>query len=229
MIWICDDNFSFAKMNLVFALIKKDYLIDFRQKYPIVGIALYIFATIYISYLSFGNLINPSTWNALLWIVLLFASVTGIAKGFIQEENSSLYYYFLTSPSQILIAKFLYNGLYQLLIVGLTFVLFSIFLGNPVENLPLFMLNFSIGALGMGAAFTLISAISSKTGNQSTMMALLGFPVVIPVLIMAVSNSRNIIFGAGLTDIMGNLLTLISIIVIIIALSFILFPYSRRN
>ena len=42
-------------MNLIVFQIKKDLLVDFRQKYVVAGIALYVFATIYIAYLAFNK------------------------------------------------------------------------------------------------------------------------------------------------------------------------------
>jgi heme exporter protein B len=60
-------------------------------------------------------------------------------------------------------------------------------------------------------------------------MVVLGFPIIIPILILAVVISRRILQGAEFASIQGSITYLISIIVIIIAVSFILFPYSSRN
>jgi len=216
-------------MKEIISLIKKDFDVDSRQKYPIAGIVLYIFATIYISYLTFQSTINISTWNALFWIILLFASVTGIAKSFIQEENRSLYYFFLSKPANFLAAKLIYSLVYELILISITFSLFSLLLPVDADFNYLFYLNLLNGAIGITASFTLVSALASKTSNQSNLMAVLGFPVIIPILILASTNSRKILFGAIWQDISGNSITLLSLNVIIIAVSFILFPYSWKN
>jgi heme exporter protein B len=216
-------------MNLLLELILKDYKVDFRQKYPIGGIVLYILSTIYITYLAFNNLINGVTWNAVFWIIILFVSVTAIAKSFIQENDRSTYYYYLISPQKLLMGKILYHTVYELLIVALTYIVFVILMGNPLELNGWFFLNLFLGVWGFALAFTLISSLAVHTGNQSTMMAILGFPVVIPILILAVNNSRKIILGMSFEAFSGNLIALFFVIVIIIALSFILFPYSWRN
>ena len=77
----------FCLMDQIIALIKKDLLVDFRQKYVVAGIALYVFATIYIAYLAFNNVITSATWNALFWLILLFSSITGLGKSFGQEAH----------------------------------------------------------------------------------------------------------------------------------------------
>ncbi|MFY0687816.1 MAG: heme exporter protein CcmB [Cyclobacteriaceae bacterium] len=216
-------------MKEIFAIVKKEYLVDSRQKYLIAGIALYIFATIYISYLTFNNIINSTTWNALFWIILLFASLTGIGKSFIQEENRSYYYYFLIKPTNILLGKLIYYTVYEFVLLALTFGLVTVFLGNPLNQLGLFLINLALGAMGIAASFTMTSAIASKSTNQSTMLAVISFPIIIPVLILAVKNSKQIVLGANWADISGNTFALISVIVVIIAVSFILFPYSWKN
>lgn len=216
-------------MNKLKALLVKDFLIDLRQKYPIAGIVLYIFATIYISFLAFNQSINATTWNAAFWVILLFISVTSIGKSFNQEENRSAYYFFLAKPSIILAAKLTYHLIYQSFLVSIAFFLFQLLLGDFINNAPLFFVNLCLGNVGMAVAFTLISSLAAKTENQSNMMAVLAFPAIIPVLILSVSNSRKIILGAAFSDISGNIFNLISVIVIIIALAFILFPYSWKN
>jgi|TARA_B110000503_G_scaffold133021_1_gene209793 heme exporter protein B len=220
---------TFATMEVIITLIKKDFLVDFRQKYLLAGIALYVFATIYISYLAFNSVIAPAIWNALFWLILLFSSVTGMFKSFGQEANRTYYYYYLASANHILAAKLVYYLLYEFLLVILLGALFITFLGNPVEQPVLFLLNLLLGAIGLAVSFTLIASIASKSDNGNTLMSILAFPVIIPVLLLAVTNSRKIIFGASFQDISGNLLTLVCFNVIIIALSFILFPYSWKN
>ncbi len=210
-------------------LIYKDIQIDWRSKYPFAGILLYITSLIITSYLSFTGMIDPEVWNALFWIILLFISINAVAKSFSQETDRTLYYFQLIKPELIIIAKLLYYGLYQLLLVCLALLVFSLFLGAPTGNFYLFFSNLILGSLGLSCAFTMISSISSKTNNNSVMMAILGFPVIIPILILAISNSKIIILGGSFEDIRDNLITLLSVNMIIIALSYILFPFTWKS
>ena len=219
----------FCDMNQIIALVKKDLLVDFRQKYVVAGIALYIFTLTYTAYLAFNNVITPAIWNALFWLNLLFSSVTGLSRSFSQEAHQSYYYYFLAKPIHILTAKLIYYGLYEFVLVVLLTWVFNLFLGFPIENPSLFLVNLFVGAIGLAVCFTLIASIVAKTDNGSHLMPILAFPVIIPVLLIAVTNSRKIVFGASLGDISANLLVLICFNLIIIALSFLLFPYSWKN
>lgn len=216
-------------MKQIFALIRKDLVVDWRQQNPIAGILLYLAATIFTSYMAFKGLIDFEVWNALFWIILLFTSLNAISKSFIQEERRSLYYFFLTKPNPLIISKLIYSFVYLLILVFLSLLVFIILFGNPISNTPLFTLNLLLGCLGLSSAFTMISAISFKTSNRSIMMAVLGFPVIIPVLVLSISNSSKILEGFILQQIQGNLFTLLSVDVIIIALTFILFPFIWKS
>ncbi|MFY0605768.1 MAG: heme exporter protein CcmB [Cyclobacteriaceae bacterium] len=210
-------------------LIYKDFQLDWRSKYPIAGMFLYVITLIITSYLSFTGFIEPKTWNALFWLILLFISINAVAKSFSQEEDRSLYYFHLIKPQFIITAKLLYYSLYQLVLVAIALIIYSVFLGFPSSNAELFILNLFLGSMGLSCAFTMISSISSKTNNNSVMMAILGFPVIIPILILAISNSKKIILGASWPDINGNVITLLSVNVIIIALSYLLFPFTWKS
>lgn len=213
----------------VFELIKKDFLIDWRQQSPFIGILLYLSSTIFTSYMAFGGLISNEVWNALFWIILVFTSVNALSKNFSQEQRRTHYYYYLCKPTDIIIGKLLYACTYLLTLTLIGFFLYQIFLGAPEMNIWLYLLNLLLGCIGLSAAFTMISAISAKASNQSVLMAILGFPVIIPILILAINNSNKILQGFIWMQIQGNIISLLSVDVIIIAISFVLFPFTWKS
>src|SRR6478609_2325171 len=96
------------------ALIKKEILLEWRQRFALNGILLYLGSTVFLCYLSFGvkgNTLSPYVWNALFWVILLFTSVNAIAKSFMQERaGRMIYYYSIASPQAIIISKIIYNA-----------------------------------------------------------------------------------------------------------------------
>lgn len=179
--------------------------------------------------MAFQGFVNVEVWNALFWVILLFTSINAISKSFIQEERRTHYYYFLTKPHEIIIAKLIYSFLYLLTLAIISLIIYSVLLGNPISNYQLFMSNLILGCLGLSSAFTMVSAIAFRTSNRSIMMAVLGFPVIIPILILSISNSSKILEGYIWMQIQGNMVTLFSVDVIIIALTFILFPFIWKS
>jgi heme exporter protein B len=102
-------------------------------------------------------------------------------------------------------------------------------LGNPVQDNTLFLGNIMLGAIGFSTTLTMISGIASKAGNNSVLMAILSFPVIIPMLLMLMKISKNAMDGLERAASMDEMLTLIAINMIVITLSYILFPYLWRS
>lgn len=190
-------------------------------------------STIFICYLSFNvrsNQLNVVTWNALFWIIIMFASINAVAKSFIQEKQERLlYYYTIISPQALILARIVYNALLLILVALLGFFFYSLILGNPVINIWLFLGIILLASIGFSSTLTLISAIASKAGNNQTLMAVLGFPIILPMLLMVIKVSKNAIDGLALSASFDELITLLAINIIVGAVSFLLFPYLWRS
>ncbi|MFD1187200.1 heme exporter protein CcmB [Pontibacter rugosus] len=214
-------------------LIQKDLLLEWRQKYALNGMLLYVGSVVFVCYLSFGmrsNILVAPVWNALLWIILLFTSVNAIAKSFMQENRGRLlYFYSIVSPQGIILAKIIYNTLLMLLLALTCFVFYGFVLGNPVQDVPMFLLTLLLGAIGFSTSLTMISSIASKAANSSTLMTVLSFPVIVPMLLMLIKMSKNAMDGLDRSLSFDELLTLLAINMIVVTVSYILFPYLWRS
>ncbi len=211
------------------ALLRKELLLEWRLRYAISGILLYVLSTVYIVYASFVN-VPAQTWNAVFWIIVLFASVNAIAKSFVQESgHRQLYYYALANPTSIILSKIIYNTVLLLLLTLLSYGAFSLVAGNPVKDQKLFFIAIFLGSLGFSITFTFISAIASKTNNSATLMAILSFPVIIPILMSLIKLSAGALRLIQDTAIWKDILTLVAIDFLLFALSFILFPFLWRD
>lgn len=217
----------------VSALIKKEFLLEWRQKYAINGILLYLGSTVFVCYLSFGvkgNKLSPYVWNALFWVILLFTSVNAIAKSFIQERQGRLiYYYSLVSPQGIIISKILYNSLLMMLLSAIGFFFYSLVLGNPVEDKFLFLLNMTLGSFGFSSTLTMVSGIASKANNSATLMAILSFPIMVPLLLILIKISKNAIDGLSRSVSWNELAVLMAINIMVGTVSYLLFPYLWKS
>ncbi len=215
--------------NQIKYLVAKEIRLEMRNKYALGGILLYVVSTIFVSYLSFKKIIDPATWNALFWIILLFASINGVAKSFINETRGRLLYlYTLVSPQAVILSKIIYNSLLLTVLSGLCLFVYTLFIGNIIQDLSLFLVTLLLGSFGFSSLLTMVSAIASKTSNNFTLMAILSFPIMIPLLIVLIKLSRNAIDGLEHWD-LNYLLILMFLNVIIILLSYLLFRYLWRD
>lgn len=202
---------------------------EWRSGYALSGIVLYVFSTVFLVY-SASLEAQPKVWNTLFWIVMLFASVNAVTKSFVRESGRrELYYYTLTGPVPLLLAKLAYNVLLLTVLGLLTYGSFVAFLGNPVGNQGEFFLAIFLGSLGFGITFTFVSAIAGKAKNSATLTAILGFPLVVPILLELLKVSANALRLVQDTDLTTDLLILAGIDLLLLGLGILLFPFVWKD
>jgi heme exporter protein B len=215
------------------ALMRKEFLLEWRQRYALNGMLLYIVGAVFVCYLSFNarsGQLTPIVWNTLFWIILLFSAINAIAKSFVQERaGRQLYYYTLASPQQIILAKIAYNTILMLVLALLGFGVYAFVLGNPVQDVGLYMVSLILGAVGFSASLTLVSGIASKAENPATLMAVLSFPIILPLLLMLLEISKNAMDGLDRSVSWDEVGIVLAIDAIVLTLSWLLFPFLWRS
>ncbi|MDN3547186.1 heme exporter protein CcmB [Mucilaginibacter aquaedulcis] len=224
-------------VNETWYLLKKEILLEWRSKYAFNGVLLYVVSTVFVCYISFnltagfsGSTGYQVVWNVLFWIIMLFASVNAIAKSFMQEsKNRLLYYYSIASPQAIILSKTIYNIMLMSLLSILALLVYMVFFTNTLGDPVYYFFTVLLGSLSFSTVFTMISAIASKAGNNGTLMAILSFPVIIPVILVLIKLSKNAMDGVDRSFNLGNVGVLLAINAIVITTSLLLFPYLWRD
>ena len=215
----------------IWALFNKDILLEFRQKHTFYGILLYVASTIFVIYLSIMDNPDGQTWNSLFWVIQLFVCVNAVAKSFLQESKGRmLYFYSVASPVAFIISKLMYNIVLMLFMSLIGLFLFMIFLGNPVVDSWMFIGIVLLGGLGLSLVFTLMSAIAAKAQQNAALIAILGFPVILPQLLLLMKLSKAAfgeVFRGGATLQLVFITSMLDVLVITLAI--ILFPYLWKE
>lgn len=214
-------------------LLQKELTLELRRKSVISGIALYLVSLVFICYLTFSlrnNVVNEATWSALFWLAILFSVVNTVAKSFIGEKKGvAIYYYSISSPQIIIVSKMIYNTILCFVLSLSGYLLFRIFIGNPVQDNTFFLLTLVLTSIGFSGALTLISGIASRANNSNILMAVLSFPVLISILLMAIRITKNVLDGIDRSASYDEILNLIAINGILTTLAYLLFPYIWRS
>ena len=198
---------------------------EWRQKHSLFGVLLYVGATVFVVYMMSGQP-EASIWNALFWLTQLFVAVNSVAKSFLQEHPNRFRYYFtLVKPSTFLMAKMLYSIILMMVMSLVSLVLYSIMLGWPLQQTGLFILITMVGSLSLSAVFTFLSAIAARAQQNSALMAILGFPLVTPVLMILSKLALTAISPVYMPNWWGLALVLLGLDVLVIVLGIILFPF----
>jgi len=215
-------------LRQIYTLFKKDLLLEIRQQYSFYGILLYIGATVFVLFMAIDEP-ESNVWNGLFWVIQLFICINAVAKSFLQESKGRmLYFYSVSSPGNFVLAKLLFNSGLMLLMSLLSLLLFTMFFGNPMVKVWAFIGLVLLGGWSLSLIFTFLAAIAARAQQNAAIMAVLGFPLIIPqlLLLMKISNAA---FNPILTIHASNVLLLVALDVMVIILSVILFPFLWKD
>lgn len=215
------------------AIILKDLRMEWRQRHALGSIFLYVVSSIFVAYMGFKQIVDVPTWNALFWIIVLFAAFNAASRSFsVESSGRRLYLFTLARPESVIVGKMLYNALLLLFMVFASFGVYALMLGSgPLEGAhwPAVMAALALGAIGLAFTLTLISALAAQTDNNLGLMAVLGLPVILPFLLILIRFSKNAIDGIAWSKNAMYCWQLLAISLMALTLSFILFPYLWRE
>ncbi|MDX1956030.1 MAG: heme exporter protein CcmB [Chitinophagaceae bacterium] len=215
-------------LRQIWTLFRKDLLLEIRQQYSFYGILLYIGSTTFVLYMALETP-ESRVWNGLFWVIQLFICINAVAKSFLQESRGRmLYFYSIVPPSAFVLSKLFFNTLLMVLMSLLSLLLFVLFLDNPVQKMGPFIGLVLIGSWSLSLVFTFLAAIAAKAQQNAAIMAILGFPIIIPQLILLMRLSRSVFTLTGSMPV-NVILLLLALDALIIVLAVILFPFLWKD
>ncbi len=212
----------------IITLFKKDLLLEVRQQYSFYGVLLYIGATIYVLFMAIREP-EGKVWNGLFWVIQLFICINAVAKSFLQENKGRmLYFYSIAGPTEFILAKLFFNTVLMLAMSLISILLFSLFLGNPFHKVLPFIFLVVVGGWSLSLVFTFLAAIAARANQNAAIMAVLGFPLIIPQLLLLMQLSNNVLEKDGAL-LLSSVLLLLVLDLLVIVLSVILFPFLWKE
>jgi len=211
------------------ALLRKDILLEIRQQYTFYGILLYVASTIFVLYLAMGQP-ESAIWNGLFWMIQLFICVNAVAKSFLQESSGRmLYYYSIAGAKVFIVSKLIFNAALMILMSITSLILFRLLMGDPLQHPWKFICVVCLGGCSLSLVFTFLAAIAARARQNAAMIAILGFPLIIPqiLLLMKISNAAfSDVIQGGFMLMCG---VLAGLDILVIALAVILFPFLWKD
>jgi heme exporter protein B len=200
-----------------------------RQQYTIYGILLYVASTTFIIYLSMGHP-EDQVWNGLFWITQLFICINAVAKSFLQESRGRmLYFYSISGAKDFIISKLFFNLLLMLVMSCISLSLFTLLLGNPLNKLLTFIGITLLGGASFSLVFTFLAAIAARAQQSAALMAILGFPIIIPQILLLIKISVPSFSDVLMEGWLQLVYSLVGLDVLIITLAIILFPFLWKD
>lgn len=218
----------FPWLSRALAVLRKDLRLEFRARYAYS--ALVMFALTTLSTISFslgGSMADTDVAAALLWMILFFSAMTGLARTFIQEEEAGtvLALKMAADPEPVFLGKYLFNTVLLFSLTVLIVPLYLLMSNLSVANVRGFLATVLLGVLGLAGAGTILAAIAARAAAKGSVMTVLSFPILLPLLISAISATRTAFAGGLPESMMTDLGLLFFYNGIVLAASFLLFEY----
>ena len=204
-------------------------MLEIRQQYTFYGIVLYVASTVFVLYLAMDQP-EEKIWNGLFWMIQLFICVNAVAKSFLQESRGRmLYFYTIAGARDFMLSKLAFNIVLMIIMSLISLVLFQILLGNPLQHPLRFAGIVCLGGLSLSMVFTFLAAIAARAQQNAALMAIMGFPLIIPQLMLLMKISATSFADVLQGGQISLMLLLGGLDVLVLALAIILFPFLWKD
>ena len=184
------------------AVFAKEWRCELRTRYALSTLGLFAFTTLVVVSVSLGPLgLMKSQGSAVLpilfWIILLFSVAAGLPRAFVQEEESqtAIALRLAATPSSLFCGKLAYGLTVIFALEALITPIYMAIMGLSVRAPGQLILALAVGGYGLAAGSTLVAAIIAQARSKGTLFAVMAFPVLLPLLLLAIELTRNALGG----------------------------------
>lgn len=180
--------------------LRKELLLQWRTRAQ--AVAVFVFGATSLLLFSFAIGPNAAALRmhaaGFLWLAILLSSTLTLNESYHAEmEHRALEGLLLlpVSARVIYYAKAIANAV-QLVVLGVALIPVMIVLYDAgTKRIPTLLVIITLGAAGVSAPGTLYAAMTSQARSRQTLLPLLLFPLIVPVLLAAVKATSLAILG----------------------------------
>ena len=212
----------------------KDLRAEFRSGGRIVAMLAFSVLACFLFSFSLGGLVQGREVAAgLLWLTVLFASISGAGRTFDAEEEDGAFRHLLLSPVSrhaIFLGKAAANLVPVALVAAFTLFALVLFFGiaapGPVVLHAAILLP---GAIGLAAAGTFFGLISRQSNLGDSLLPALTFPVLVPLVFFGATASSRVFLDRPWPEISGSARLLWAFAIGFVAVGTLLFRYLTEE
>ncbi|SVA84074.1 uncharacterized protein METZ01_LOCUS136928 [marine metagenome] len=204
---------------------------EFRTKERLIAMAAFAVLTgILFSYTLDTTRLQPQDVAAgLIWMTIVFGGLLGVGRTFHLENQDGAFQGILMSPvprDAVFLGKTLANFLLvyviAILVLGVFTFLFALEIRSSVWAL---LLALALGSLAFVALGTLFAAVSSGTRMGETLLPILVFPLLLPVVIWGGVVTGRLLAGRPVSEVLGSIRLLGAFALVAVAAGALLFRF----
>lgn len=207
-------------------ILYKEFKGEIRSTYIISSIIIFSIVSVVISYMALGSLLSDARIiSAVYWLILFFIAMTTLPRSFISDEEAGVSILLRLNSDSLAIyfGKLIYNIINNFLSALVTAVALLLISDSALADPLVFIINSVLVCICFAAGSTILSAIIAKSSQKSSLLPILGFPILIPIIYLGIDISAQAIAGAEANAF--DLLFLLLYPLVLISLSVILFDF----
>lgn len=187
----------------VWVICGKDIAQELRRRVAIVAVLFFAATALALVSYAIGPFglpeeDRPALQAALIWIVLFFAAATGLPRAFVHEEETgtALALRKVAPATLVLAGKSLFNFLLFVSIAAVAIPGFVVLLDWRIGSAPALAATVLLGGCGLAIVSTFLSALVAAAGQRNVLFVLIAFPLLLPLLLTAISATVEATRGA---------------------------------
>jgi len=214
------------------AIARKDIVTELRTRYAINAVIMFALVTLVVISLSLRMLVpDEALLAAIFWIIFFFASMSGLARTFVREEEAgtALLLKLSADGTAIFFGKLLFN-LFLLIVLSIFIIpLFVVLLNSVPKDWAIFLAGWLLGIIGLAGSTTIIAAMVAKASVKGALFAVLSFPILMPLLLIVVGITEAGLTGGNPSGVATYIQLVAAYDVAMMALSMVLFDFVWRQ
>lgn len=190
-----------------FAILKKEVLQELRTKYALNTLLAFTGASLLLVLFTLrANQLDPTPKSGLIWIIILFAAMSGMMRSFLQEADKRTWALLQlhSGATEVFIGKLTFNFLFLLLLHIFTFFFYMLMMDLPIISPFYLICSLIFGAAGLAAVTTLTSAMFSQADRKGALFSVLCIPLLVPLLLILTRTTKFALIegpdGAAIND-----------------------------
>lgn len=218
-------------IDTVLLLSEKDVRIEFRSKQMIFSTLLFVILVLVIFNLSFS--VSPDILNRLapgiIWVVIALSGTIAMSQLSRRDDDDRVREGLLmsgVSGTTLFFSKLITTLFFMLGIEAVVIPLFMLFFNFEIGDwFWMFLTVLALGTVGYAAVGTLFSELLSHTRLRDLLLPVIFYPVIIPILIVAVKATAACMQG----EVPQEIFVLIGVDIIFLTACALLFDFALED
>jgi len=155
-----------------------------------------------------GEALEAGLQAGLFWIALLFGLFPALARGFITEEETGTADLLRVGarPSAVFWGKWLFHATLYLLLSIVLIPLYALMIASLRGDLFGWLILWGLGGFCLVSVLTLCGALVARTAIRGALLAVLTFPLLLPLLLLLIAGTKAALQGQSLWGVVQGVL-----------------------